>query len=325
MPGVEPRPAARAIDIPAGARYRAGMRLVCATHSALPIAGPVTEATIAATIHGQIAAGMDVVTDGQPDATDAIRPQLAALNGVRLGGPLDLPLGIALAARPIVEAKLRRLQAPLLAAWRRAAPHATRPLKAVLTGPYTLARAAEIATTAYRHRADLAIDLSLLLAQDVTALAVAGAPVIQIDEPLLLAHPEDAKLVRTLLEPLTDAAQGATVLISTYGADAVECYAQLNSLPGDVIAVDCAGRAAMTAAIAETGSGKPLALGIVDGSAGVERPDELARLLERLLARYTHDEVWVQPACGLRAVPGATAEAKLRALASAVASYRGQR
>lgn len=300
------------------------MRLVCATHSALPLEGAGDEA-VRAVLRRQLAAGMDVVTDGQPAWRDVVTPQLAALNGVRLGAATTLPLGITLAARPIVEAKLRRLTSPPLAAYRRAAPHAERPLKAVLTGPYTLACAAEIATTAYRHRADLAADLCMLLAQDVTALVVAGAPVIQIDEPLLLAHPEDAKLVRTLLEPLADAAQGATMLVSTYGADAAGCYAQLNSLPGDVIAVDCAGRADVAAAIAETGSGKPLALGIVDASTTVEPVDALTRLLDRLLQRYTHAEVWLQPACGLRGLPVATADAKLAAIAAAASPLRGRR
>ncbi|MBX3028013.1 hypothetical protein KF840_24260 [bacterium] len=301
------------------------MRLVCATHSALPFDGAPTDAALAAVLRRQVAAGLDVVTDGQPGWTDPLMPQLAALNGIRLGAPLALPLGVALAARPIVEAKLRRLQSPLLAAYRRAAPLAARPLKAVLTGPYTLACAAEIATTAYRHRTDLAVELSLLLAQDVTALVVAGAPVIQIDEPFLLAQPDDARLVRALLEPLADAAQGATVLVSTYGADATACYAQLNSLPGDVIAIDCAGRPDIVAAIAETGSGKPLALGIVGDDPAVESVDELSRRLEQLLSRYTHDVVWVQPASPLRGLPGTSADAKLRALTAAARGVLGRR
>lgn len=301
------------------------MRLVCATHSALPFDGAPTDAALAAALRRQVDAGLDVVTDGQPEWADSLAPQLAALNGVRLGAPLALPFGVQLAARPIVEAKLRRLRSPLLAAYRRAAPLATRPLKAVLTGPYTLACAAEIATTAYRHRADLALELSMLLAQDVTALVVAGASVIQIDEPFLLAHPDDAKLVRALLEPLADAAQGATVLVSTYGADAAGCYAQLNSLPGDVIAVDCAGRPDIIAAIAETGSGKPLALGIVSGDAAIEHADQLSRRLEPLLARYTHDVVWVQPAGPLRGLPVACADAKLREMTAAARGVLGRR
>jgi len=303
------------------------MQIVCATHGALPFDGAApTDEAIAAALRRQSDAGMEVVTDGQPGWADPITPLLAPLGGVRAGAPCTLPLGIRLAARPIVEAKLRRLHSPLLDAYRRAAPLATRPLKAVLTGPYTLASAAQIATTAYRHPADVAVDLSMLLAQDVTALVVAGARVIQIDEPLLLAHPDDAKLVRTLLEPLVDAAQGATVLVATYGADAGAAYAQLNSLPGDIIAVDCAGRPDIVAAIAETGSGKPLALGIVDAAtSAIEDPAALARLLERLLGRYGHDRVWLQPAAGLRGLPAATADAKLRAVANAAAAFSGSR
>jgi 5-methyltetrahydropteroyltriglutamate--homocysteine methyltransferase len=301
------------------------MRVVCAVHSALPfaIAAPGDD-EVAAALRWQAAAGMDVVTDGQPGWDDPIAPLLAPLAGVRLGGPCRLPLGLSLAARPVVQARLRRHQSPLLAAFQRAAPLATRPLKVVLTGPYTLARAAEIATTAYRHAADLAADLSTLLAQDVTALIAAGARVLQIDEPLLLAHPADAKLVRSLLEPLIDAAEGnATVVVSTYGADAGACYAQLNSLPGDIIALDCAGRPEVLAAIAETGSGKPLALGIVDGTApAVEDGASLARLLDRLLARYVHETVWLQPAAGLRSLSTGVAERKLRALAQAARPYR---
>jgi 5-methyltetrahydropteroyltriglutamate--homocysteine methyltransferase len=303
------------------------MRMVCATHGALPFASATpTDDEIAAALRRQADAGMDVVTDGQPGWRDPVTPLMAPLNGVRLGAPCALPLGLTLAARPIVEAKLRRLHSPLLDAHRRAAPHATRPLKAVLTGPYTLAVAAEIATTAYHHVADLAAHLSALLAQEITALVVAGARVVQIDEPLLLAHPDDAKLVRVLLEPLVDAAQGATVLVATYGADAGACYAQLNSLPGDIIAIDCAGRRDVLAAIADTGAGKPLALGLVDATdPAVEDAATLARLLERLLARYVHDTVWLQPSAGLQALPVATADAKLGALARAAAACAGSR
>ena len=163
--------AALDIDIPPSAGYRAGMRVTCANHSALPFDGAADDAAIAAALRRQVDAGLDVVTDGQPGWGDPITPLIAPLNGVRLGPAVTLPHGLTLAAQPIVEAKLRRLQSPMLEAYRRAAPHAARPLKAVLTGPYTLASAAKIATTAYRHIADLAADLSMLLAQDVTALA----------------------------------------------------------------------------------------------------------------------------------------------------------
>ncbi len=301
------------------------MRVIGANHSALPFAAaPPSDADLVAALRLQERAGLDVITDGQPNWADAVAPMMT-LDGVRPGPPATLPLGISIAARPVVQAKVRRHHSPVVAAFRRGVAHAQRPLKAVLTGPYSLAHAAEIATTAYRHRADLAADLSTVLAQDVTALVAAGAPVIQIDEPLLLARPEDARLLRALLEPLVDAAGGAaTTIVATYGADAGSCYAQLNSLPGDVIAVDCAGRPALLAAISETGAGKPLALGLVDGtSPDIETTDQLTALLERLLRRYTHDLVWLQPGCGMRGLGRTAITAKLTALSETARALRG--
>jgi methionine synthase II (cobalamin-independent) len=144
----------------------------------------------------------------------------------------------------------------------------------------------------------------------------AGAPAIQIDEPLILHQPTDMRVLRALLEPVYDAAgEAATMIVATYGTDAAPLYAQLNSLPGDFIAVDCAGRATLAAVIAETGAGKPLALGIVDGRApSVEGIDDLTRLVERCLHRYIHPEVLLQPSCGLAALSPGEASAKLAAL-----------
>ncbi len=302
------------------------MRITAANHSALPYASDAPDdAAVMAALQRQVALGLDVITDGQPGWRDPFTPLLTPLAGVRLGAPVTLPLGLSLAARPIVESRLRRHHAPLLAAYRRVASQASRPVKVTLTGPYTLAQAAEVATTAYRHREDLAADLAMLLAQEVAALVTAGAAVLQIDEPLLLADPGAARVVRTLLEPLYDAALGsAMVLVSVYGADAGAVYAQLNTLPGDVIAVDCAGRPETAAAIAATGSGKPLALGIVDGRAPhIEPVAALARTVEPLLARYAHDTLWLQPACGLGGVDAATADAALALVGSVAAALRG--
>jgi 5-methyltetrahydropteroyltriglutamate--homocysteine methyltransferase len=295
------------------------MHVVCANHGALPRTDPPAADALRDALQMQIDAGLDVVTDGQLQWSDPITPLLAPLDGIRLGSPCALPLGVRLAAQPIVQAKLRRHQSMLVDPFRRAAGLATRPLKVVLTGPYTLAHAAEIATTAYRHRADLAADLSGLLAQEITALVSAGARLLQIDEPLLLAAPQDARLVRDLLEPLVDAANAgeARVIVATYGADAGDAYAQLNTLPGDIVAVDCAAGRTIVDAIAATGSGKPLALGLVD--AGTPRLDDVAELrrrLDRLLQRYGHDEVWLQPSHGLAAMSAAQAGAKLRLVAS---------
>jgi 5-methyltetrahydropteroyltriglutamate--homocysteine methyltransferase len=299
---------------------RAAMRILCANHSSYPAPGPdiSAEAGLAAALRDQEAAGLDLITDGQLTWGDPVTPMLAPLDGVRLGPPQALPGGLGEAAEPIVQGKLRRHRPLCVAAYTAAAQRALKPVKVVLTGPYTLAHAARIATTAYRGPSELARDLATLLAQEVAALVAAGAPVIQIDEPLILQRPLDARLLRELLEPLYDAAGGAAqIMVSTYGGDATALYAQLNSLPADVIALDCADRPALCDLIAESGSGKPLALGLVDYSSGSPAASDiarLARLVERCVRRYAHDTIMLQPARGLRGAPVATARAALALL-----------
>jgi 5-methyltetrahydropteroyltriglutamate--homocysteine methyltransferase len=291
------------------------MRILLANHSSYP--GAPSDAELTRVLAEQTAAGLDLITDGQLGWADAITPLLNRLDGVRFGAPTTLPGLPGPFRRPIVQARLRRHELLCVDDFRRAAAVSERPVKMVLTGPYTLAHAADIATTAYRDANFLAEELSAILAQEVTALADAGAPALQIDEPLILAHPHDMRRLRALLEPIYDAAAGRTQMtVSTYGADAAALYAQLNSLPADVIAIDCAGRTDICAAIAETGSGKPLALGVVDGTSPA--PDDvagMARSCERLLHRYIHPTVWLQPSCGLARLNANQARAKLASLA----------
>lgn len=290
------------------------MRVWLASHSSYP--GAASDAALARVLDEQAAAGLDLITDGQLGWEDPISPPLALLAGVRLAAMTELPGVRGTFRQPVVEAKLRRQRSLCVDAFRRAAARTARPLKVVLTGPHTLAHSATIATTAYRGVDELADDLSAIVAQEVGALAVAGAAAIQIDEPLILWRPHDIRRLRELLEPIYDAAGGRTqVIAATYGCDGAALYAQLNTLPADVIAVDCAGHAALGDAIAETGSGKLLALGIVDGaSPALEEVGALARHVERLLSRYVHADVWLQTSCGLRQLTAEQARAKLALL-----------
>jgi 5-methyltetrahydropteroyltriglutamate--homocysteine methyltransferase len=292
------------------------MRILLANHSSYP--GAASDEELARVLDEQAAVGLDLITDGQLGWNDPISASLAPLAGVRLGPITSLP-GVPGAFRqPIIEAKLRRYQPLCVAALRHAAARAARPLKVVLTGPHTLAHSAAIATTAYRGVDDLADDLSAIVAQEVGALAAEGAAAVQIDEPMILTHPRDMRRLRELLEPIYDAAGGRIqVIAATYGSDAAALWAQLNTLPSDVIAVDCAGRPGVRDAVADSGAGKLLALGIVDGlSPALENADELARGVERLLRRYVHSDVWLQPSCGLRQLSAEQARAKLALLAA---------
>jgi 5-methyltetrahydropteroyltriglutamate--homocysteine methyltransferase len=306
------------------------MQTLVANHSSYPIGseGAAAPSPLAAVLAAQAAAGADIVTDGQIGWSDPIAPPFARLDGVRWGESRPLPFAALPYRVPIVEAKLRRRRPLLVDAYRQARAATSRPCKVVCPGPFTLAHLAEIRTTAYRNAGALAADLAIILAEETGALAAAGATVVQLDEPAILAHPGDVRLLRELLEPVYDAAAGQVQLIvTTYGADAAPLYAQLNSLPADVIGFDCASAPAVLEAVAQTGAARVLALGVVAGDrAALEDEAALIRAVEHALHRYVHPQLHLQPSCGLGPLTPEAAHAKLRLLCrtrTALARRRG--
>jgi methionine synthase II (cobalamin-independent) len=246
-----------------------------------------SSAAVRRVVQEQASVGVDVLTDGQVSWADPVSHCLRHVDGIRLGEPqpfLDSGLDFR---PPIIEAKLRGGSRLMLEDYQCASAAGDRLVKPVLMGPYTLARCSHIATSAYKTLPDLAGDLSLLLAQEVHDLAQAGAQLIQIDEPLILRYPEDIRLVRDLLEPLKVAAgDSCQLIVATYFSDAEPLYAQLNSVPADIVALDLTAGGRLADVLADTGSGKILALGVTNGrSTGMEDVYLLTHLLERILHR----------------------------------------
>jgi 5-methyltetrahydropteroyltriglutamate--homocysteine methyltransferase len=303
------------------------MNVRIANHSSFPPAfaakdGPRRQdeslATVRRVVQEQASVGVDVVTDGQVSWADPVSHCVRHVDGIRLGEPqpfLDSGLDFR---PPVIEAKLRGRSRMTLEDYRCASAASNRLVKPVLMGPYTLARCSHIATPAYSNLPDLAADLSLLLAQEVRDLAQAGAQLIQVDEPLILRYPEDIRLLRELLEPLKVAAgDSCQLILATFFGDAEPLYAQLNSLPADIVALDLTAGRRLADVLADTGSGKILALGMTNGRSTVMKDVSLlTHLLERILHRYVHDVVFLQPSCGLASLPPSQARAKLALLAS---------
>ena len=303
------------------------MHILLANHSSYPASAEAASghAAIDAAIHAQERAGLDVVTDGHAGMPGAVMHFFSHIDGVRFEGS-QRSVDAATSPPPVIEGRLRR-RAPHPADECRCALLSARAVvKAVIPGPYTLARLARRATTAYLTVAALATDCAGLLAEDIRLLVGGGVRMIQIDEPQILLYPADVRLSRELLEPLQSAAgDGCEIVVSTYAADAAPLYAQLHSLPADVVALDLVCGQGLIDTIADTGAGKMLALGVVDGrSPQLESADTLARLLARALHRYVHERIYLQPSCGLGSLTPAQAWAKLDVLRAARSRFLGK-
>jgi len=272
----------------------------------------------------QDAVGVDVVTDGQVRWADPVSHVMRTLEGVRLNGLLRFFDTNCYYRQPVVVGPVRSRGAVLADDFTRACLACARTVKPVLTGPYTLARLSVCEGNVYAGVGALARALSEALVPEVAALAAAGASVIQIDEPAILAHPDDIRLLRDVCEPLWAARGAAELVLATYFGDAEPLYAQLNSIPADILALDFSYSPGLVDLIAATGASKEIAAGLVDGrTTRHEDPAAVAARAERLLRRYVLDRVHLVPSCGLEYLPRAEARAKLATLVAARARLGG--
>ncbi|HUK54441.1 MAG TPA: hypothetical protein VL099_14230 [Candidatus Binatia bacterium] len=284
-------------------------------------------------IEEQIAAGLEVVTDGLTRWLDPVSHLAGKLEGVKVGAERALPGGGIYRVPEICKRPSRR--APLVADEYRFACNALGTLgtprgkagklcvKAVLTGPYTLGKFSEskdAALTAPEARAEA---LAAVLGAEITALAEGGAEQIQVDEFAPVEGAGDWNLLVRVLQPLAAACEAARgkgrhleLTISLQFPGVGSRFEALGRIPGDILALDLASEAALQERLAALGSPKPLHLGIVNHrQADLENLRELARNVEALLPKLANGRTYLGPAGGLDRLPRECAREKLALVA----------
>jgi len=162
-------------------------------------------------IEAQVAAGCDVATDGRVGREDPGAATIAGLAGIEIGPERPgYPADGRIFSVPVVRGEVGWKGALVAEDYLFAAQGAGRPVKPILTGPYTLAVLAE--DHAYDDPMALAMALASALNQELRALQASGATVIQIDEPAIAAHPGDFPIFTRVWEVLGRGVQAGLVL-----------------------------------------------------------------------------------------------------------------
>jgi 5-methyltetrahydropteroyltriglutamate--homocysteine methyltransferase len=271
----------------------------------------------------QVRAGIELPTDGQIRWYDPISHLARALANVTVDGLLRYFDTNFYFRQPVVRGRLTRSGPVLLREFEVArAAAAPRTVKPVLTGPYSLAQGS-ILEGGYRDRRALAFGYAEVLAEEVADLARAGATLIQIDEPFVLRHPEDADVVQGALEILARARGSARLACYTYFGDAVPLYDELQALPVEVLGLDFTYGPKLAQRIAEAGSARVLGLGLIDGrNTKLETRETVYPILDQVLPRLG-DTAHLNPSCGLELLPRDCARAKLETMVRLAREYAG--
>ncbi len=131
----------------------------------------------------QAVVGLAIVGEGGVRARDRVLPWIDGLDGLSGGGITTLPDGESV-TRPIAHGDVHWTRPVTVRDWQYADGETDLLVKQTLIGPYSLAALAH--PERGRHRADLALQLGDALNQEIRALAAAGCPMVEIDEPWAL-------------------------------------------------------------------------------------------------------------------------------------------
>jgi 5-methyltetrahydropteroyltriglutamate--homocysteine methyltransferase len=271
-------------------------------------------------VEEQIAAGIELIADGQ------VRGDMIETFAARIPGFARADDGVW----EVVD-ELKRPEMPITVsdfalARRLAAGRAA--VKAIVTGPVTLALAARLAPDApyaAPHDPDLIVRLGEIVAHEVAALVSAGAEVVQVDEPTLgralgaLVAPELAE------RALRDLALLPVCPVLHVCGDVRAIAQDLLALPFAVFDLEGCRVDNLSAVDPDEleFADARLSYGCVDSAAADVEPVAVVRARVEAAARAIPPKrLWIAPDCGLRLLAPEVARAKLNALVAAVQAVR---
>jgi len=217
--------------------------------------------------------------------------------------------------KPRIVGDLSRVGTLTVDAWSRAQQATTQPVKAVLTGPYTLMDWSF--DEHYGSREACCRALAEIVRDEAQDLLAAGAQEIQIDEPAISVRPDEMDLVTETLGLVTAPLSGKarTWVHIAYG-DLLPVIDRVLTLPVDGLLLAMVSSSyAVLDRLQDLPDDKLLGAGVVDvHSAEIESAETLRARVDRLLRQVSAERLWLIPDSGLRTLSTDVAKAKLQAI-----------
>ena len=285
-----------------------------------------------AILQEQEQAGIDLLTDGQIRWEDIVTPIARRLDGFEVNGLTRWFNNNVYYRRPILHRAPVRQGPILVQEYQFARSCTTRPVKAVLPGPYTVMAVSE--DRYYKNPRRFVRRMAEILNEEARDLAAAGAPVIQFDDPAIgfgwpggrhssKAKTTDMKLALEGLQVATRGVKTKTAVVTYFGALNGR-LSQLLNAPVDIIGVDVVSSPTTLAALKKLRRiPKALALGCLDArNTKLESVKDLRAVFRIASKLVPPDHLYVNPNCGLEFLPHRQALAKVQRLAEAARAFK---
>ena len=264
--------------------------------------------------------GVDVLVDGEMYRGDMVAYFAGKLTGFEEGG-LVRSYGNRYYHKPIITGEVR-WESPMTVDWWKYAQSLTsRPVKGMLTGPYTVMDWSF--NEYYPDRKATCLALAVPIRREVEALIQAGAKIIQIDEPASSVRPEELPLIIEAMHVVTDGLPAYFISHLCYGAFET-IYPGMLELPVDNFDMEFSNSGLdMLELFRRHRYTKDISFGVVDVHTHVVEPESVVEeRLRRGLEVLPKEAVWVDPDCGLKTRTVDEAIGKMRAVVSVAKAFR---
>ena len=271
-------------------------------------------------IRAQEELGLDVLVDGEQYRGDMVAYFAEKMGGFARGG-LVRSYGNRYYHKPVIVGEVR-WPGPITVDWWRWTQSLTaKPVKGMLTGPYTLMDWSF--DDHYPNRKAACLALAREVRKELAALLEAGAKVVQIDEPALSVRPEELAFAVEAMHLVVDGLPAYYIVHACFGAFET-IYPGLLELPVDNLDLAISHSALDLLAMFEKNPfTKDLSLGVLDvHHHGVEPPAEVKARIMRGATVLPAERIWVDPDCGLKTRTVDEARGKLAAMMTAVREVR---
>jgi 5-methyltetrahydropteroyltriglutamate--homocysteine methyltransferase len=265
--------------------------------------------------------GLDVLVDGEMYRGDMVAYFANHFSGFEDGG-LVRSYGNRYYHKPIIVDQVKWTGPITVDWWHYAQGLTSKPMKGIVTGPYTMMDWSF--NEFYPTRQEACLALAAEVRKEVEALVQAGCKIIQIDEPAISARPEELPLAIRAMETTTRGLNAYFVTHICYG-DFESIYPGMLKLAVDNFDLEMSNSELDMLRLFSRGAfTKDISYGVVDVHTHlIEDQPAVNERLKKALEVLPAEKIWVDPDCGLKTRTVEQAESKLERVVSAVRVLRG--
>lgn len=262
--------------------------------------------------------GLDVFVHGEMERGDMVAYFAEVMPGMH-PGELVRSYGNRFYHKPIIDDELRWETPITVDMWKYAQGLTRRPVKGMLTGPYTMVEWSF--DEHYGSRKEAVLGMARVIHREAQALAKAGAKYIQVDEPAIHTRPDaDFELAVKAMDAVVKGVEAEFHTHICYG-DVPRIYPGMLKLPVRQIHLAFKNTNFDLLRLFDRvpfDPAKELGLGVIDvHNHTVEGVKEVRDGIRKALRYVPADRLWIEPDCGLKTRTPEEVREKLKVMVSA--------